>query len=210
MSKKSNLWKYIAAAIGGVAVIAIVIIGTTGDYFQGRSFSVKAPEQISDLRTVAPQKSVDKQLPLPPPPNNNVDTKIADESLTDHNIPERLEDMPERCYTECELTQRHKSLVKEVRNINFTATINDLEARIRTLENTLSNGNFTSSINQLKDDVSGLRGLVNLIQTQIGGFEYTQTMNALWQNIFSLGNALSNHTTAHNEGGYPPIYGVDY
>jgi hypothetical protein len=203
MAKKSNLWKYIAAAVGGVAVIVIVVVGTTGDYFQGRSFSIKAPEEISKLRTVAPDKSV--EAPLPPPPSPT-DARVADERMEPMEIPR----LPERCYTECELTNRYNSLVTEVRNINFTATINDLEARIRTLENTLSNGNFTSSINQLKGEVNVLQNIVNIIRTQIGGFEYTSTINSLWSGIYSVGNALTNHTSAHNQGDYPPIYGVDY
>jgi len=192
MKKKSNLWKYIAAAVGGVAVIAIVVFGATGDYFQGRFFTIKSPQQITDLKTVAP---------VP------VESVEVEKLSPDLNLPDEI---LKRCYTECELTTKHNALVTEVRNINFTATINALESRIRTLENTLANGNFTSQINDLDNRVNGLQSLISMVQTQIGGFQYTSTINGIWSGIFSIGNALTNHTSAHNAGGYPPIYGVDY
>jgi hypothetical protein len=191
--------------VGGIAVIAIVVVGATGGYLQGRSVAVKSKD-LSGLREAAVKDlAVRKEIPSPLP---NPGPVLESESLVpDINIPESV---ITRCFSECELTTRHNALVEEVRNINFTATINALENRIILLENILSNGNFTDQINDLDNRVTGLAGLVNMIQTQIGAFEYTPTINSLWSHIFGLGNALSNHTTAHNDGGYPPIYGVDY
>lgn len=217
MKKNPNLWKYIVAAVAGVAVIGIVVVGATGSYLEGRAFKVRTTDV--GLKTAAPQVAVQTQpkveeSKLPAPPPNPPEDSVGGIQAVD------VPDIPqfERCLSECELTIQINALQDQITNLEVL--IAQLEQRAQSNESNIARaltaiGGFQytstmSRIDSLEQRSNSFEYSIGNLVTAIGGFQYTSTINALWSGIYSIGNALTAHTTAHNQGGYAPIYGVDY